>query len=240
MTRVRQYELIRRDRKMHGLSIRKLAEKYHVHRRAVRAALRDATPAPRKKTNRPAPKLGAFRHLIIEWLTADRKAPKKQRHTARRIWQRLRDEKGCTAAESTVRREVARLRRQIGLVDADAFVPQVHLPGQEGEVDFYEAEVLFPEGPRKLYHFCMRACHSGREFHQAFPQLTQQAFLEAHVAAFEHFGGVFATLRYDNLPQAVKKVLRGREREQTVRFIAMRSHYLFEGDFCPPDRKSVV
>ena len=234
MTRVRQYELIRRDHILHSLSIRALARKYHIHRREVRAALRNAVPAPRKKTERPAPVLGPFKATIVEWLEADRKAPPKQRHTARRIWSRLRDEFGCTAAESTVRREVARIRRQIGLVEREAFVPQLHLPGEEAEVDFYEAEVFFPDGPRTLYHFCMRACYSGKEFHMAFPKLNQQSFLEAHVEAFAYFGAVFPVIRYDNLTEAVKKVLKGRQRIESDRFIALRSHYLFESVFCLP------
>lgn len=234
MTRVRQYELIRKDHVLHSMSIRALARKYHVHRRVVRAALRDAVPAPRKKTERPAPILGPFKATIVEWLEADRKAPRKQRHTARRIWSRLREEFGCLAAESTVRREVARIRRQIGLVEGEAFVPQLHLPGEEAEVDFYEAEVIFSDGPRTLYHFCMRACYSGREFHMAFPKLNQQSFLEAHVEAFAYFGAVFPVIRYDNLTEAVKKVLKGRQRIESDRFIALRSHYLFESVFCLP------
>lgn len=234
MTKVRLYELIRRGRELEGLSIRALARKFHTHRRVVRAALNDARPVPRKRTVRPAPVLGPFVHLIEQWLTADRQAPKKQRHTSKRIWERLRDEHGCKAAESTVRREVGRIRRTLALSLGQAFVPQLHLPGQEAEVDFYEATVKLPDGERVLYHFCMRACHSGREFHAAFPQLTQQAFLEAHNAAFAYFGGVFPTIRYDNLKLAVKKVLQGRRREETERFIALRSHYLFESVYCKP------
>ena len=84
-----------------------------------------------------------------------------------------------------------------------------------------------PGGRRTVQFFVMRACCSGRKFHRACWRQTQQAFLEAHVAAFADFGGVFARLRYDNLGLAVKRVLRGRRREETERFIALRSHYLF-------------
>jgi hypothetical protein len=83
----------------------------------------------------------------------------------------------------------------------------------------------------------MRACHSGREFHMASFNLTQQAFLECHVKAFNYFGGIFKKIRYDNLTSAVKKVLRGRKRIETERFIAMRSHYLFESVFCLPGKE---
>lgn len=92
----------------------------------------------------------------------------------------------------------------------------------------------FPAGRRTVQFFVMRACFSGREFHLACGRQTQQAFLEAHVAAFAYLGGVFARLRYDNLGLAVKRVRRGRRREETDRFIALRSHYLFAADFCRP------
>lgn len=232
MTKVRLYELIRRGNKLEGLGIRALAKKFKTHRRNVRAALKSSKPLPRKKTVRPAPALGPFKEIIREWLVADRAAPKKQRHTGDRIWARLRDEHGCTAAASTVRREVGLIRRELGQGLEKAFVPQLHLPGEEAEVDFFEANAVLGGVEIKLYHFCMRACHSGREFHAAFAQLTQQAFLEAHNAAFAHFGGVFPLVRYDNLGLAVKRVLQGRKREETERFIAMRSHYLFESVFC--------
>src|SRR5215210_3952475 len=87
-SRVEQFEQIRRDRDREGLSIRALAERHGVHRRAVRQALACALPPPRKPVEgRPAPRLGPYRGLIDEWLLADRTAPAKQRHTARRIWQ---------------------------------------------------------------------------------------------------------------------------------------------------------
>jgi len=171
--------------------------------------------------------------VIDGWLEADRTAPRKQRHTGRRICGRLRREHGYTGAESTVRRYVGRRRRELGL-RTDAFVPQTHLPGDEAEIDWYEAEVDFPDGQRKVYVVILRACCSGREFHMAFPRPTQQAFLEAFVAAFAWFGGVFAIVRLDNLKSAVRKVLRGRRREEADRFVAMRSHYLFESEYCIP------
>jgi hypothetical protein len=108
----------------------------------------------------------------------------------------------------------------------------MHIPGEEGEVDWYEASVDFPSGREKIYIFQMRASFSGREFHMAFSHQTQQSFLEGHIAAFNYFGGVFRKIRYDNLSSAVKKVLRGRKRIETERFIALRSHYLYESFFC--------
>jgi transposase len=233
MTKVELYELIRRRHFVQEQGIRAIARQFGIHRRVVRAALHDAVPEPRKQTERPSPMLGAFHHHIVAWLAADRAEKKrKQHHTARRIWERLRDEHGCLAAESSVRGVVAALRRELGLRLGQAFIPQIHMAGEEAEVDFYEADVVIGALRQTLYHFCMRACHSGREFHMAFPRLTQQAFLEGHVAAFAHFGGVFETVRYDNLKPAVKKVLQGHKREETARFVAMRSHYLFTAVFC--------
>lgn len=111
-------------------------------------------------------------------------------------------------------------------------MPLLHQPGQETEVDWYEAYGDFPTGRRKYYVLQMRACYSGMEYHVAFAEQTQQAFLEGLALGFEYFGGVFPRIRFDNLSSAVKKVLKGRTRVETDRFVALRSHYLFEAEFC--------
>ncbi len=233
-SRVETFEQIRRDRDREGISTRALAARYGVHRRAVRQAL--AAPLPpvkRKPVGRPAPKLGPYRGLIDSWLDGDRDAPRKQRHTAKRIWERLRDEHAADVAERTVREYVHGRRRDRG-EGVQAFVPQVHAAGVEAEVDWGEAHVAMAGAQRRVYLFHMRACHSGAAFAMAFPHCSQQAFLEAHVEAFDWFGGVFGLLRYDNLTSAVKQVLRGRRRVETDRFIALRSHYLYESQFTTP------
>lgn len=230
-SRVEQFEQIRRDREGEGLSIRALAERHGVHRRAVRQALAAAIPPERQRpAHRPAPALGPYHALIDEWLSADREAPRKQRHTARRIWQRLVTEHGAEVAETTVRDYVRARRRQIGM-PGEAYVPQIHHPGAEAEVDWGEATVIMRSVPIEIGLFYLRACHSGASFVGAFPRMTQQAFLEGHAEAFEHFGGVFGLIRYDNLSSAVKLVLRGRRRVESDRFVAMRSHYRFESAF---------
>jgi transposase len=230
-SRVELFEQIRRDHDREGLSIRALAERHRVHRRTVRQALESPLPPPRKRPEgRPAPALGEYRALIDEWLEADREAPRKQRHTARRIWRRLVDERGARVAERTVREYVAARRRELG-EPGRVFVPQIHQAGMEAEVDWGEAQVVLAGRPVKVHLFYLRACFSGAAFCMAFRRCTQQAFLEAHVAALEWFGGVFALVRYDNLSSAVKLVLRGRRREETDRFVALRSHYLFESAF---------
>lgn len=230
------YEAIRRDGAA-GKSVRAIAKTRGVHRRDVRAALESAVPAPRKRPERaPTVLTEALRQQVDSWLDADRHAPRKQRHTAHRMYERLRSEKGYTGAESTVRKYVGERRRAMGVVKW-AFVPLAHEPGCEAEVDWYEAAVDFPWGREDVQFFQMRACHSGREFHMAFPRQTQQAFLEAHAAAFEHFGGVFERVRYDNLKSAARKVLRGRQRLESERFVLLRSHYLFASEFCLPGKE---
>src|SRR2546422_7397434 len=140
-SRVELFEQIRRDRAREGLSIRELARRHGVHRRAVRQALAAALPPPRKQpVGRPAPKLGAYRPLIDAWLVGDREAPRKQRHTAKRIWERLVEEHAADVAETTVREYVRGRRRELGL-GVEAFVPQVHEAGVEAEVDWGEAHV---------------------------------------------------------------------------------------------------
>ncbi len=236
-SRVELFERIRRDREREGLSIRELARRHGVHRRAVRQALASALPPPRKRPEgRPAPKLGPYRPLIDEWLVADREAPRKQRHTAKRIWERLLSEYGADVAETTVRQYVRRRRRELGDPVDEVFVPQVHEPGRQAEVDWGEAEVSIAGQRRRVYLFLMRACFSGATFVMAFERQTQQAFLEAHVEAFHFFGGIFAEIRYDNLGSAVKQVLRGRRRVEQDRFVALRSHYLYESVFTLPGR----
>jgi transposase len=232
---VELFEQIRRDRDREGLSIRALAERHGVHRRAVRQALvSPLPPAKRTPTSRPAPRLGRYRALVDAWLEADRDAPRKQRHTAKRIHRRLVDEHGAEVAETTVRDYVRARKRALGWPVGEVFVPQVHAPGAEAEVDWGEAHVDLAGTRTKVHLFLMRASFSGAAFCQASLVETQQAFLELHVEAFAWFGGVFECVRFDNLTLAVKQVLKGRRRVESDRFVALRSHYLFESEFTTP------
>src|SRR4051812_28066347 len=234
-SRVELFEQIRRDRDREGLSIRALAERHGVHRRAVRQALASPLPpAKRAPSSRPAPKLGAYRALIDAWLEADREAPRKQRHTSKRIWRRLVDEHGADVAETTVRDYVRARKRQMGWPAADVFVPQIHAPGVGAEVDWGEAQVDLAGVRTTVHLFFMRASFSGAAFCQASLVETQQAFLEGHVDALEWFGGTFERIRFDNLTSAVKQVLKGRRRVESDRFVALRSHYLFCAQFTTP------
>jgi transposase len=234
-SRVELFEQIRRDRRREELSIRELAERHGVHRRTVRQALASAVP-PSRKTYPPRrrPAIDPFAAVIDGWLLDDRDAPKKQRHTARRVWQRLVAEHGATLSEVTVSRYVARRRVELGLVHREVSIPQTHPAGAEAEVDFGEFYATVAGAWTKLWMFVMRLSHSGRAFHVAFGTQAQEAFLEGHVLAFAHFDGIPGQVRYDNLKPAVVRVLKGRDRTESERFTALRSHYGFDSFFCRP------
>ena len=222
------FEHIRRDRREDGVSIRGLAHRHRVHRRTVRQALRSALPPPRKPVAKAAPRLGPHRATIREWLVADLSAPRKQRHTARRVWQRLVDERGATVAEATVRAYAGRVRRELESGRAVVTIPQLHQPGEEAEVDFGGVSVWLDGVLTELSMFVMRLSHSGRAVHVCFPGEGQEAFLEGHAIAFRRLGGVPRRVRYDNLKAAVTRVLARRERIESNRFTALRSHFGFE------------
>jgi transposase len=227
-SRVELFEQIRKGRRVDGTSIRELAERHQVHRRTVRQALASAVPPPRKAyPQRPRPAIDAYAGVVDGWLLADRLVPPKQRHTARRIWQRLVAEHGAGLSEVTVSRYVARRRAELGLDRTEVSVPQAHLPGAEAEVDFGEFHAVIAGTLLKVWLFVLRLSCSGRAFHVAFATQAQEAFLEGHVLAFEHFGAVPGRIRYDNLKPAVTRVLRGRDRAEAERFIALRSDYGF-------------
>ena len=236
-SRVEVFEQVRRDRRLEGLSIRELAERHRVHRRTVRQALASAVPPPRKQyPPRPRPAIDPYADVIDGWLIADQDAPKKQRHTARRVWQRLVAEHGARCSEVTVSRYVARRRIELGIKQIEVAVPQTHGPGAEAEVDFGEFWTRIGGALMKCWMFVMRLSCSGRAFHVAFTTQGQEAFLQGHVLAFNHFGGLPARIRYDNLKPAVVRVLKGRNRTESDRFVALRSHYGFDSFFCRPGK----
>jgi transposase len=229
------FEEIRREYEFGVGTIAGVASKLQVHRRMVREAIECALPRPRKKTKRPRWKIAAVAAFIDDVLETDRKAPRKQRHTAHRIWERIRAEMPeFQISERTVREYVQERKAVLGLVVHETFVPQSYPWGIEAQVDWYEAYADLSGERTKLQVFSMRSMASGAAFHCAYLHSTQQAFLEAHELAFAYFCGVFRKLRYDNLTSAVKRILRGYRREETARFIAFRSHWRFASEFCTP------
>ena len=232
---VELFEAIRREYVFGVGTIQGVAHKFGVHRRMVREALANAVPTEKSQVMRPRLRLGPVVDFIDTILEADRKAPRKQRHTAHRIYVRIRQEHPeVQVAESTVRQYVRERKRALGLLARETFVPQSYAWGQEAQVDWYEAQADLGDERQTLQVFVSRSMASGGAFHRAYHRPTQQAFLEAHHLGFHHFGGVFHRLRYDNLPIAVKKILRGFRREETARFVSFRSHWKFQSEFCNP------
>jgi hypothetical protein len=234
-TKVELFEQLRREYEFGIGTIAGVAQKFGVHRRQVRQALESAVPPERPVLVRACPALDPVKPFIEAILLADKSAPRKQRHTAHRIWNRLRQEmpEHCVSA-STVRAHVRERKWALGLAGKETCIPQGYAWGEEAQVDWYEAYVILGGEQVKVQIFNMRSMKSGAAYHRAYLHATQQAFFEAHEHAFAYFGGVFHLLRYDNLASAVTKVFRGHTREEHTRFIAFRSHWQFRAEFCGP------
>ena len=234
------FAAIRRDARVDECSIRELSDRYHVHRRTVRQALASAVPPPRKTATRISPRLAPFKVAIDGMLRSDLDAPKKQRHTARRVLARLVDEHNATGLSySTVRDYVHKRRPEIaaeaGKPTDEGYVPQTHQPAAEGEVDFHDLWVILRGVKTKTALFTMRLSFSGRAAHRASLSQGQEAFLESHVYAFDRLGGVpIEQIRYDNLKPAVSRVLFGRTRVESDRWVTFKSHYGFDAFYCRP------
>jgi transposase len=233
--KVELFDQIRREYEFGVGTIAGVARKLGIHRRTVRQAIACAIPPARKLPKRSRPKLDLLHPFIDQILEADRKAPRKQRHTAHRIYVRLCQEvPAAQVSERSVRQYVRDRKLELGLSARDVCVPQVYDWGVEAQVDWYEATAELDCEMQRVQIFALRSMASGAAFHRAYRRATQQAFLEAHQLAFHYFGGTFRRLRYDNLPSAVKKILRGHRREESERFLLFRSHWQFEASFCNP------
>jgi transposase len=239
-SKVELYAAIRRDARA-GMSGRAIERKYNVGRRTVVKALASAWPEPRKKPPPRASKLDAFKPVIDDILRADLDAPRKQRHTVKRIFDRLIDEHAMLdVSYQVVRSYVAarkpEIRAAAGRGPAEVFVPQSHRPGQEAEVDFGEVAVRLRGTVVTCVLFSLRLSFSGKAVHRIFLSGGQEAFFEGHEHAFRVLGGVpVGQIRYDNLKAAVARVLGfSRQRVETERWTAFRSHWGIEPFYCQP------
>jgi transposase len=218
---------IRRKVLVEGVSQRQIRREFRIGSETLKKILANAEPPGyRLGVARPKPMLGAFTGVIDQILDDDRDAPPKQRHTGRRIFERLRDEHGYRGGISQVRDYVARTKRHA----KEVFVPLSHPPG-EAQFDFGEATVVIA-GERCKAAFAVMTLPFSDAWHlSAYPRECTETFQAAHVAAFEFFGGVPTRTSYDNTTIAVKKVV-GRERELTREFLRLESHFLFAHHFC--------
>jgi transposase len=210
------------------ISKRQACREYHLHWDTLQKILEHAEPPGyRRREPRAKPTLGPFLPVIHQILEADRQAPRKQRHTARRIFDRLREEHGYTGCESIVRAAVADWKK----TTAEVFVPLAHPPG-EAQVDFGHAEVVIAGGRVTAAFFVMTLPHSDAFFVRAFPKECTESFQDGHVRAFEYCGGVPTRISYDNSKVAVAAITGARGRTPTREFLRLASHFLFGYRFC--------
>ena len=211
---------IRRQVLTNELSQRAACLKYGLGWHTLKKILAHAEPPGyRQSKPRLKRKLGTVLPIIHQILEEDRQAPKKQRHTAKRIFERLRDEYGFQGGKTVVKDAVRAWKQS----HQEVFLPLLHPPG-EAQVDFGEATVKLNGIETKVALFVMTLPYSGAIFIQAFPRECTETFLEGHRQAFEFFGGVPRRISYDNLAIAVIEVLQGRERKLTKEFLRLQSH----------------
>jgi transposase len=224
-------EFIRKKHLIDGWSIRKISRHLDLARQTVRKVLGQSEP-PRywQRQPRPCPAMDPYVGVIEGWLAADTRAPRKQQHTAKRIYDRLVEEHQFGGAESTVRRYVARLRAR----PTEVFIPLTAAWGQQAQVDWGQATVRIAGTAVVAHLFCLRLRASGVAFTWAAPTEKLEAFLDGHCRAFAWFGGVPAECLYDNPKTAVVRILAGPLREEHTLFASLRAHYLFESLFCRP------
>jgi transposase len=209
-------------------SKRAICREYNIHWDTLKKILEhEEPPGYRRKQARAKPVLGPFLPIIHEILEQDRKAPPKQRHTARRIFHRLRKDHGYTGGETVVKQAVRVWRRG----QAEVFVPLSHLPAH-AQADFGEATVQISGEPVKVALFVMTLLYSDAIFCQVFPRECTETFQEGHRRAFEFFDGVPRRISYDNSKIAVAKIVGRRGKTPTREFSRLQSHYLFEHHFC--------
>ncbi len=238
MLTVDEIETIRRAYYVEQQSIRAIAKDQHHHRRVVREAVGGASPPRQYRLRQPKPRpvLDPVRTQMDGWLEGDTGAPRKQRHTAKRIFDRLVDEQGFLGSERIVRAYVEAWKREHQR-DGQGFIPLAYAPGAEAQCDWGEAVAEIGGVKQDIQFFCLRLCYSLKPFVCAFPATKQECFFAGHAAAFRAFGAVPKRITYDNLTTAVRRVLEGRSRLEQDAFVAFRGHYLFGTHFCLPGKE---
>jgi transposase len=232
MFSVELYGRVRHACHVEGLSQREAARRFGIHRNTVRKMLAFSVPPGYRRAQPPLrPKLGAFTAIIDQILAADRAAPLKQRHTAKRIFERLRAENGYAGGYTTVKAYVHQHRARA----QEMFVPLAHPPGH-AQADFGEAVAVIGGIRQKIHFFCLDLPHSDAGFLKAYPAERTEAFLDGHNAAFAFLGGVPQSILYDNTRLAVARILGDGTRQRTRAFAELQSHYLFLDRFGRPGK----
>ena len=213
-----------------GMSIREASRVFGLHRDTVRKMLVFSVPPGYLRQSPPKrPKLEPFTAVIDRILEDDLGRPRKQRHTAKRIFERLREEYRFDGQYTIVKDYVREHRRQ----SREMFVPLSHAPGH-AQCDFGEALVVIGDVEQKAHCFVIDLPHSDGCFVKAYPAETTEAFLDGHVSAFAFLGGVPQSILYDNTKLAVARILGDDRRKRTRAFTELQSHYLFDDRFGRP------
>jgi len=229
---VELYARVRRAVVVEKMSEREAARQFGLARETVRKMLRySIPPGYRRQQVVRRPKLDAWVGTIDQILEEDKAEGRKQRHTAKRIFERLRDEHGYTGGYTIVK-DYVRLKK---LSQREMFVPLEHPPG-DAQADFGEAMAVIGGVKRKAHYLVVDLPQSDDCFVMAFPAETTEAFLEGHNHAFAYFGGVPRTILYDNTKLAVARILGDGTRLRTRAFTELQSHYLFAEKFGRPGK----
>jgi transposase len=230
-----QYEMIRTSHRVYDANISEMARMTGHSRNTIKKAIRGEPWGYKERSHQPFPVLEKYLTIIDGWIKGDKDKPKKQHHTARRVYNRLVDEHSYQGSEPSVRRYVRFAKMSLGIDTPCAFIPCEPDAGHEGEVDWGTATAILAGEEIRLKFFCMRSKYSGKHFVRFYFCERQQAFFDAHIHAFSFFCGIFPVLIYDNLTTAVNKVLRGRERIEQEGFGKFKAYYSFDARFCNPD-----
>lgn len=215
-----------------GMSKRAAAAHFNISRETVDKALAfSAPPGYRRTAPIKRPKLDGFTEIIDAWLEEDKTVHRKQRHTAKRIFDRLRDEHGFIGGYTIIKDYV----RERGRRGQEMFVPLAHPPGH-AQADFGEAIVFIDGVEQKAHFFVMDLPHSDACFVRAYPAATAEAWMDGHVHAFAFFGGVPLSVLHDNDRCLVAKILPDGTRQRATQFSALQSHYLFRDRYGRPGK----